>query len=89
MILVTKDEAEAMLAFAGIEDERILEFFKQTNMGWLTLTKPVYDTNEEGEDIVFNYCTFLKENGKCGIYPARPSICRDHNCSNCNGEFND
>ena len=43
----------------------------------------VYKDEEGWWLMIFGRCSHLQENGQCGIYEARPQICRDHSNDYC------
>ena len=46
----------------------------------------IYKDDEGWFLLVNNRCTFLMDDGRCGIYETRPQVCRDHTNDGC--EFN-
>ncbi|HMV44227.1 MAG TPA: YkgJ family cysteine cluster protein [Leptospiraceae bacterium] len=53
---------------------------------WYLLHKNVqiYIDNDKGWNLLFiTTCTKLQSDGKCGIYPTRPKLCKDYSPSGC------
>ncbi|GMQ91940.1 MAG: hypothetical protein BMS9Abin11_1256 [Gammaproteobacteria bacterium] len=46
----------------------------------------IYKDDEGWFLLVNNRCTFIMDDGRCGIYETRPQVCRDHTNDGC--EFN-
>ena len=44
----------------------------------------IYIDNDKGWNLLFiTPCTKLQSDGKCGIYPTRPKLCKDYSASSC------
>ena len=44
----------------------------------------IYIDNDKGWNLLFiTPCTKLQGDGKCGIYPTRPKLCKDYSASSC------